>query len=454
MFYAPRLLALIGALALIIPVLLIACRSPDEPSSPRTTERDKERSGAEEDRKVLVALHDATGGPNWESKGNWLSRNWVSDNWLSDAPIGEWDGVHIDASGYLTALSLYSNRLSEEIPVTLSNLVNLEVLDLHLNNLSGEIPPELGRLTNLEDLDLSSNDLSGEIPPEVGHLANLNVLTLGHNRLSGEIPAELGSLANLENLYLNDNRLSGKIPAELGHLANLEQLYLNDNLLNGEIPLELGHLDNLIWLYLFNNRLSGEIPVELGHLDNLTVLHLDGNQLSGCIPSALRDQLAMRWSDLGGLPFCRPAKLAAAEPAKPAPAPNVSLETVKKTLTAFYRATDGPNWRRNENWLSGAPVGEWHGVTTDASGRLTRLEIEINDLNGEIPEELVNLANLKWLFLGGNELLSGEIPAELGNMTSLERLDIYDNQLSGCIPGTLRDRLNMAFSNLGDLSFC
>ena len=116
------------------------------------------------DREALVALYNATDGPNWENNGKWLS----------DAPIGEWYGVTTDGSGRVIGLELWDNRLS------------------------GEIPPELGSLSRLDSLYLSSNQLGGEIPAELGSLANLEWLILDDNQLSGEIPPELGSLANLD----------------------------------------------------------------------------------------------------------------------------------------------------------------------------------------------------------------------------------------------------------------
>ena len=160
---------------------------------------------SEADREALVALYNATDGENWNG----------SHNWLSDAPLGEWDGVTTDADGRVTALRLYSNSLSGEIPAELGGLSNLRSLDLYSNGLIGEIPAELGSLSNLGSLDLGNNELSGKIPPELGSLSNLTALRLYGNALSGEIPPELGSLSNLRDLYLDDNALSGCVPSSL-----------------------------------------------------------------------------------------------------------------------------------------------------------------------------------------------------------------------------------------------
>lgn len=56
-------------------------------------------------------------------------------------------------------------------------------------------------------------------------------------------------------------------------------------------------------------------------------------------------------------------------------------------LEALYRATDGPNWTTSDNWLTEAPLGDWHGVETDSAGRLVALSLGGNNLSGSIPPE-------------------------------------------------------------------
>ena len=116
--------------------------------------------------------------------------------------------------------------------------------------------------------------------------------------------------------------------------------------------------------------------------------------------------------------------------------------TDRAALVAFYNATGGANWGNNGNWLSNAPIGAWHGVTTDSDGRVTHLDLRTNQLTGEIPAELGNLTNLTHLYLSGNQL-TGEIPAELGNLTNLIRLHLSSNQLTGEIPAELGNLTNL-----------
>ena len=158
------------------------------------------------DRAALVALYNATSGPNWT----------INTNWLTTAALSEWYGVTTDVDGRVTHVYLAQNELNGELPVELGDLTNLQILYLNQNMLSGAIPVALGKLTNLEQLYLSQNMLSGAIPAALGDLTNLQILYLNQNMLSGAIPVALGKLTNLEQLYLSQNMLSGAIPAKLG----------------------------------------------------------------------------------------------------------------------------------------------------------------------------------------------------------------------------------------------
>ena len=127
----------------------------------------------------------------------------------------------------------------------------------------------------------------------------------------------------------------------------------------------------------------------------------------------------------------------------------------RAVLVALYNATDGQNWANNENWLSDAPLGEWYGVETDASGRVVGLRLVHAEaesvaslgLIGPIPPELGSLTNLRTLNLNASQL-RGRIPRELGNLTNLQRLDLARSTLVGPIPGELGNLTNLEVLNL------
>ena len=123
----------------------------------------------------------------------------------------------------------------------------------------------------------------------------------------------------------------------------------------------------------------------------------------------------------------------------------------REALVAIYNALNGPNWSRNDNWLSDLPVDEWYGVETNESGSVVGLSFMSNDDNikGNIPDEIYNLINLESLFLWSTGIeweisskvknfsrlrylqagygLKGNIPAELYEIKSIIDLRLYGN---------------------------
>lgn len=133
------------------------------------------------------------------------------------------------------------------------------------------------------------------------------------------------------------------------------------------------------------------------------------------------------------------------------------LSSDRDILMAFYEATGGDNWTRNDNWGSDLPLSEWYGVLTEmitpatkageSIERVVGLELKENNLTGEIPPSLGSLTELRRLFLPVNRL-TGSIPSELGNLKNLENLMLYYNQLSGSIPVELGNLTKLIFLEL------
>ena len=102
----------------------------------------------------------------------------------------------------------------------------------------------------------------------------------------------------------------------------------------------------------------------------------------------------------------------------------------RAALVALFEATGGANWRRSDNWLSELSIANWHGVSTDQHGHVTRLFLENNGLEGTIPD-LSALTSLTSLNLGFN-MLNGPIP-DLSAQTSLTYISLRENQLTGSV---------------------
>ncbi|MCY3757515.1 MAG: hypothetical protein OXG96_07305 [Acidobacteria bacterium] len=399
----------------------------------------------------------------------------------------------------LERLSLEGNTLGGTIPSEIGRLSRLSYLILSRNDLRGEIPPQLGGLTRMITLGLSSNRLSGVIPPELGDLSHLGRLDLSQNDLMGEVPPQL-AIRSLQTLLLEGNLLRGPIPdsflgseltgfsfafpehrnlylclpgtaafvawsARVSHEPNtrfcnesdragLRALYeatggvgwtnaggwLSGPAVGKWHGVESDSLGRVIALDLENNGLSGELPAALSRLSAMTELRIARNPLNGRLPASLTTVplRELRYADTG---LCTPSEasfriwlntVAVHEGTGAECAPM----TDRGILETLYHATGGPNWKVRRNWLTDAPLGDWHGVEVDAGGRVVSLNLPENNLAGVIPAELGWLTHLESLDLGFNPL-TGPIPPELGQLSNLRVLYLFFTQLSGEIPAEL-----------------
>ena len=129
----------------------------------------------------------------------------------------------------------------------------------------------------------------------------------------------------------------------------------------------------------------------------------------------------------------------------PANAPTASDNTVTmdedtdedtgevEALVALYETTSGENWEDNANWKTDEPLHTWYGVTLDAEGWVTGLDLGGNGLRGEIPPAVVvNLQRLRSLYLNDNRLTAvplAQFEALVSTPDSvLEELALWGNQ--------------------------
>ena len=414
----------------------------------------------------------------------------------------------------LTNLNLANNNLTGSIPAELGSLANLEDLLLNTNDLTGPIPSQIGSLGNLTKLHLQGNALTGLIPPELGSLANLTSLSLGNNALTGPVPAELGSLANLRGLNLRKSNLAGPLPGSFLRM-DLESFWFDSNedlcipgnsdfvtwskgienyragascndsdravlkaffeiaggsgwtnsdRWRGDGPLEewygvsVDSQGRVTALDLSDNGLEGRVPGSLGRLSQMTELRIGGNALAGRLPLSLSSLPSLGEFRYADTDLCAPTE----EPFRAwmnaisshaGTGVDCAPPTDRQILTSLYDATGGPEWSNRENWLTNRPLEEWHGVTVDTNGRVTRLDLRNNDLTGEIPPELGALASLEHVLFGRNEL-RGRIPSEFGSLVKLRTLDLGFNRLMGPIPAELGSlsRLESLFLDHNELT--
>ena len=105
----------------------------------------------------------------------------------------------------------------------------------------------------------------------------------------------------------------------------------------------------------------------------------------------------------------------------------------REILSMFHDSTQGDMWEESGGWNTENVLDDWHGVETDANGRVTALSLPGNRLSGEAPEALRcfgGLEELRELDLSGNPDLQGELPRGLSELDSFGVLDIRCTEIT------------------------
>ncbi|KAK2972553.1 hypothetical protein RJ640_022404, partial [Escallonia rubra] len=326
----------------------------------------------------------------------------------------------------LESLHLGYNKLSGNIPNSITNASKLTRLDLSINNFSGIVPNSLGNLGLLEALRLGDNNfISGPSSAELSFITSLTnckeltVLSIGDNPIAGTLPVSIGNLsASLQKFYAYECRIRGTVPNEIGNLSSLNTLSLSRNNLSGSIPNTIKGLQKLQVIDVSDNKLRGSIPNDLCQLPNLSGVNLGYNQLFGPVPSCLSNISSLR---------------------------NLYLNS--NELTARIPASFG---NLKDLLEFDASFNSIHGNLPSEIGNLkavTLLDISYNNFSGHIPGSIGDLQNLVNLSLEHNDLM-GSIPETFRSLVSLEILDLSHNNLSGVIPKSLDELLYLKYFNV------
>ncbi len=341
--------------------------------TPVTTELDQPQCDA------LVAIYNATDGPNW----------WRSAGWNTPTDPCDWYGVFCHL-GEVTKLDLDGSRMRGAIPPEIGALIGLKSLFLDDNQITA-LPSEIGDLPNLLSLRLDENPLA-TLPPEIGNITNPFYLSIEDSGLTA-LPPEIGGMTGLGRLHLEGSQLT-TLPPEIGNLTNLDDLDLGENLLTA-LPPEIGSLTGLTNLELDQNQLT-ELPPEIGNLTRLSSLGLDHNQLSTLPP------------EIGNLTLLFNIGLT-----------NNQLTTLPPEFGNLSSLLWTLDLRNNQLTSLPAEIGN--------IPQIDHLDVRNNRLT-TIPAEIANLSRLGALYLNSNQLTA--IPSEIGRLDRLNTLWLSSNQLT------------------------
>ena len=248
-------------------------------------------------------------------------------------------------------------------------------MDFGCNNFEGTFPHFLTNLTKLTYVDLNSNNLIGQIGEFQG-TKSLETLSLYNNKLNGSIPKSISNLVSLQKFDISSNNFNGTIEFDMfSKLIEIEVLDLSYNSLSLSINNNLKYtFPKLQHLKLASCNIT-KFPYFVRTLEELDTLDLSNNRIKGQIPQWM-------FKVVENLKFL-----------------NLSHNSLSR-------------------------------IDHIPGKNLEYLDLHANLLKGTFP---VSPSSVVFFFISNNNL-TGEIPSSICNLASLQILDVSYNNLSGMIP--------------------
>ena len=122
-------------------------------------------------------------------------------------------------------------------------------------------------------------------------------------------------------------------------------------------------------------------------------------------------------------------------------------------VTLFW-STSGGIWSNKTNWLTPAPICDWHGIVCNENAFVERILLSQNGMGGKLPPEigllqprytkernLQSSANESALLTKGlihfdvsENFIRSRIPSEIEYLVGMEKFYVSSNQFTGPIP--------------------
>lgn len=109
----------------------------------------------------------------------------------------------------------------------------------------------------------------------------------------------------------------------------------------------------------------------------------------------------------------------------------------------WYGMSCGDAYNNNDDDDEDAVIVDW----LDEYYPLEVLNLQSNNLSGQLFDELYGFQNLKKILLDGNGKITGSISEQIGNLVYLQEMEFGDNTISGTIPDTVYGMIEL--SSLG-----
>jgi hypothetical protein len=320
------------------------------------------------------------------------------------SPLGE------NCCSELSGIDLGQNFFSGTIPeFNFHNLKKFVFVSFNRNLMAGTIPVSVTNLTQLQWFSCEVNNINGTIPPSIIQLKNLSTLLISQNMMTGTMSA-VAPLTQISLIDFHSNGFHGQVHDIFKYFTNMYYLAMNNNLLTGKMPYAASNTSwlNLIYYLTTNNSFTGSIPYIASN--NLRDFEVGENFLTGPLPDFLLEDQGMTYLHV-------PQNLITGT------IPVVTSGFTKDDLSLMAE------FFVNSNYLCGTIPVQFTNLT-----RLVNLQVSYNYLTGTIPSQLFISDYLQSFFLQYN-LFTGSINIPR-NVTSqlLASIDLSSNSLTGDLP--------------------
>ncbi|MEM9328553.1 MAG: T9SS type A sorting domain-containing protein, partial [Bacteroidota bacterium] len=266
---------------------------------------------------------------------------------------------------------------------------------------------EDARVTRLE---LNGNNLTGKVDDITSGLSALLVMDLSENELAGL--GEVSSLVGLQNADVSENRLSFGAFQSLRTLG-AEVIYDNQKELLDAISVLVEQGEQ----YVLDREVSGDGNV-YRWFKNDELIAANRSRIFLDVTSFDQEgtyRAEVTNPDFPDLTLSTTGILLKVS----------SLERDRASLLAVYDATMGSGWTNGADWPNNPNIDTWVGVVVEGD-RVVSLDLSNSNLIGDVPYDLLDIVNLRFLDLSGN-FVTG-IP-DLRRMEELTAPNVSDNLL-------------------------
>jgi len=408
-------------------------------------------------RYALATLYHSTNGPT-----KWGDR----ELWITEADECEWVDVICEDTnevdeGVVTNVVIAENGLEGEVPPEMGMLTNLVQLSMWGNDLGPTIPTELALLTRLESLELDLNNFIGRIPSEMGQLSELSVAHFSSNELEGAIPDTFVNLQGATELYFQENLLTGVVPEGMCNLPSLTKLQVdcaevNCTCCSPSCIIEPRPLEEYLTLLTEVSSVDGGAALqEEGSPQRLALEWIATDDISHAA-SPDNDTIYSRyalatfyyamdgenWEEsdgwLSNQPLCDWNFVEAECEGGLVYGFGIFSDTVVGALPPELLLLSNMNFFELGGAQIDTPIPDWLSFPSMGYLGLTNC-----GLLGSIPQSLTQMSNLEGLSLYANDL-DGNVPVDvLATLTKLTFLDLGNNQYTGEVPEGLNALTDM-----------